>query len=76
MKNEDIRYEDFKWKGNDLYLNKKKTGFSIFNGEEDLYWLKWPDGQISADFYNLSRAKDHCIKTACSTYNKQLSVEA
>lgn len=75
MKPEDIRYEDFNWKDKKLYLGKTDTKFSVFNGEEDIYWVKWPDGQISADFYNLTRAKDNCVKMALSTYNKELSVE-
>lgn len=60
---------EFHWKNNKLYLGKKGTGFSVFNAEEDLYWMKWPDGIISADYYNLSRAKDNCRQIALTQYN-------
>ncbi len=25
----------------------------------EMYWVEWPDGTLSADFYNKTRAKEH-----------------
>lgn len=27
---------------------------------ESMYYVQWPDGELSADFYNLTRAKEFC----------------
>lgn len=30
--------------------------------EYEMYYLEWPDGVRSVDFYSLTRAKDHAAK--------------
>ncbi len=57
-----IEYKDFTWKNKyNLYLGDTYIG-KVFNAEEDCWWVEWADGTISADYYNLSRAKDNLIK--------------
>ena len=34
-----------------------------------MFWLKWPDGVLSADFYNLPRARQHARKIAMGYSN-------
>ena len=36
-----------------------------------LYWLKWPDGEMSEDKYNLSRAKQHAMDVVCKEYGEE-----
>lgn len=68
-----VEYKDFNWNGLKLYLGKKDTGFSIHPiKDDDTYWVKWPDGTFSADYYNLTRAKDHCVSLAQSQINNDL----
>ena len=59
-----------KWNKNDLYYQDKKM-ISIFHGDvnSDLWWLRWPDGIVSADFYNKTRAKEHAIKIVLQELN-------
>lgn len=49
---------------NDLYLGRKKTGYSVVKDEtyEGLWRVKYPDGNISEDLYNKTRAKEHCYR--------------
>lgn len=57
--------KDFKWKKNELLFEDK-----IFMGVvqdktyPNMYWIKYPDNMKSLDFYNLTRAKDHCLTEA------------
>lgn len=32
--------------------------------------VKWPDGVLSGDYYNLTRAKDHAVTMALKELNK------
>lgn len=70
----------FTWKDRKLYLDGKNTKYSIFlhSGlthpefeETKLYKVRWPDGVLSEDFYNLTRAKQHVIQIA----RKELGVD-
>lgn len=45
---------------NKLFEGKTDTGFSIVKDEVGLYKVKWPDGELSADHYNLTWAKENC----------------
>jgi len=29
-----------------------------------MYWIEWPDGELSHDFYNITRAKEHAAVIA------------
>lgn len=63
---------EFNWKNNKLYLGKKNTGYSVIPHPEpnnSLFWIKYPDGEKSGDFYNLTRAKDNCVKLVATSYN-------
>ena len=71
------------WKDNNLYQGKKKTGFSVYfhhgllygpglHGEDQpgkFYKVKWPDGTLSEDFYNRTRAKENCVKVYLESIN-------
>lgn len=69
-----ISAKNFNWKKNILYLGTEKTGFSVeyAGGPEEYYncfKVKYPDGNLSEDFYNLTRTKDHCISQASLHFN-------
>ena len=66
---------EFSWKDNRLYLGKKYTGFSVMSDEPEhlggieMFFVVYPDGVLSKDYYNLSRAKQHCVDEAMSAIN-------
>ncbi len=67
----------FNWKDNQLYQDNKKTGISVVLFEEacfhpgtELYKIKFKEGDLSMDYYNISRAKDNAMKYAMREYNK------
>lgn len=53
--------KDFNWRGYELYHFDQPSGFGLYDYGDDLYKVKWPDGVASADYYNLTRAKEHAI---------------
>lgn len=62
---EKVSGRDLSWKDNELYYRNKKTGFSVFKWPNEgyvHYKIKFENGDISEDFYNLTRAKDNAIK--------------
>lgn len=74
--------ENFKWKDKKLLLNNKDTGFGVILSEvqfpneppmEDSYYemfrVFYPNGKVSKDYYNLTRAKNHCISEASLHFN-------
>lgn len=38
-------------------------------GNEKMYKVGWPDGIVSKDYYNLTRAKDHAVKETLKLLN-------
>lgn len=54
---------DLHWEGLEVYLGKKALGFKVIPVGMS-YRILWPDGVMSEDSYNLTRAKDHCIRIA------------
>lgn len=61
---------NFNWIGAFLYDGKKDTKYSVVfwegpmipqDVEGKLYKIKYPDEILSEDYYNLTRAKEHCI---------------
>lgn len=54
------------WEGLEVYKGQKPLGFKVIAVGMD-YRIQWPDGVISQDHYNLTRAKDHCIKLAAES---------
>ena len=62
---------------NDLYLGPPKNGKRILSvvpddvyAEEMMFRVRWPDGVLSEDFYNISRAKDNAKTIAIDMLNK------
>lgn len=46
----------------------KIVGHSVY---EEMYYLEWPDGSRSDDFYSKTRAKDHAAKITETLRRKQ-----
>lgn len=45
----------------ELLMSKSKKHRVVKEKEFDgMFRIKYPDGELSADFYNLPRAKNHC----------------
>lgn len=53
-------YKDYQWKYNILYSKGEKK-FEIVedNIYAGMFRVQWPDGVLSADCYNLTRARAH-----------------
>lgn len=58
----------FNWRKYELYYGNQNTKFSVRPSEEDLWVVKWPDGIESADWYNLTRAKENAYRMARAYY--------
>lgn len=73
-------YSDFTWKGTKLYLGSEDTGFSVeYDGDygfDHFYRIRWPDGVLSQDVYNLTRTKDNAVNTAMSIENRDTEIDA
>lgn len=71
-----INPRNFNWKNNQLYLGSKKTKFSVEKDHQipDMFRVQYPDETWSYDYYNLSRAKDHCISEATQHINSVVLV--
>ena len=73
-----LNTSNFNWKRNKLYLGEENTGFSVqqkfYASDTNFYWVRWPDGVLSEDFYNLTRAREHCISEATKSINNGVLV--
>jgi hypothetical protein len=51
----------YSWKNNKLYNGTKNTKFSLEEHSEykNMYFIKFPDGSLSEDFYNISWGKQN-----------------
>lgn len=69
-----IGYKDFNWKKNKLFLRTEDTKISVVpdKEQEGMFRVKWPDGVLSEDFYNLARVKDTAINYGMEARNKVL----
>lgn len=48
-----------------LFNGEEKTGFSVVPSEtKDMWRVRYPNGDLSVDHYNLTRAKEHCYLEA------------
>lgn len=58
-----ISSDKLSFKFKKLYYFEKDTRFSVVpDSVEGMWRVRWPDGVLSQDYYNLVRAKDHCAK--------------
>ncbi len=64
-----IGRNDLNWKKDKLYRGKVDTGFAVHPAEDDVWWVRWPDGKLSADYYNRVRAKDHAARLYFNNQN-------
>lgn len=74
-----LGYADIKVKLNhplgrsyDLYIGKKKTDMSLVQETGiavDMWRIKFPEGDLSLDFYNLDRAVDNAKRYLLSITN-------
>lgn len=62
----------FSFEYKQLLFAGKPTGFSVIKDEVGLYKVKWPDGELSKDHYNITWAKQHCVREAAKFLNIQL----
>lgn len=66
---------ELRWRKNKLCLGSRTKAlmevqrYSAFEEYPECYQVKWPDGVLSEDFYNLSRAKDHAVRIALGKLN-------
>src|ERR1700746_1864134 len=58
------------WKDQQLYYFSTPTGIS-YQGDGGGYRVVWPDGVVSADYYNLARVKQHCRDIARKIYPRR-----
>lgn len=67
-----ISKKDITFKEDKLYHGDKDTGYSVVPGgpEYKMWKVSWPDGVLSQDYYNLTRAKDHAASLYLETQNK------
>lgn len=72
--------ENLTWKGQRLYFKSKilvETKAAPIMGirpttyEPTMFYVEWPDGVMSADIYNLTRAKEHAMVIALAKLNNQ-----
>lgn len=58
------------WSKNKLYLGKQVL-FEVVpdSTHKGMFRIKWPDGVLSEDLYNLSHAKDNSVKLALKQLN-------
>lgn len=65
--------KDLTWVKNSLWLQDNYI-LAVVPDEthKKMFWIKWPDGTQSTDFYNISRAKDHAVSLTL----KDLNLEA
>lgn len=66
-----ISRNNFKYIKNSLFLGTEYIG-SVFQGDEDCWWIRFSNGDISADFYNITRAKENLITLTIAERNKEL----
>lgn len=66
-----IGRDDLIWKDKELYQGNKKTGYSVVpdGGLGKFYKVKWPDGNLSEDYYNLTWGKENTIKAYLASVN-------
>jgi hypothetical protein len=56
---------DLKWKDNILrHRNMKYAEVIPHSKYPKMFYIRWANGDLSADFYNISRAKDHAVNYA------------
>lgn len=61
-----IARKDLSWVKKKLHHGRKSTGFSVI---PSLWRVQYPDGVLSKDHYNLTRAKEHASNEYLSTEN-------
>lgn len=67
-----LEYKDFIWKDDELYLHGEHMLSVVPDARFPSQWrIKWPNGDLSHDFYNYSRVKDNSIRITLSEKNKQ-----
>lgn len=53
--------DNYEWKNERLHYEGRTTGMGILVHPTypKMYYVRWPDGSLSEDFYNRTRAKEH-----------------
>lgn len=64
--------EEFSWKNNELYRKDTLVARIEKDGEQKkMWWIEFPAGTFSADYYNKSRAKDNAIALLLTELNAE-----
>jgi hypothetical protein len=62
--------DKFTWRDNQLFYAGRKLARVVPNDEvPGMYWIVRPNGDVSADHYNLTRAKQNAITTEMRRLN-------
>lgn len=64
--------KEFSWVKNSLWY-KDNYILALVPDEEHkhMFWIKWPDGTKSADFYNITRAKQNALTLTLKEMNME-----
>lgn len=73
-----IGKNNLNFKQKKLFKGEEDTGFSVeaivdgfmFDHKGKMWRVRWPDGVLSKDYYNLSRARDHAARLYAEGQNK------
>lgn len=60
---------DFTWKKDKLYFNDLMIEVVPHESFPNMFRLRWPDGILSKDFYNYTRARDNALKVSLTKKN-------
>lgn len=71
-----VRKRHLVWKDNDLFLKDEKL-MSVIQDKQypSQFRLEWPDGVLSKDFYNFTRAKEHAMRIVLKTLGETVEDE-
>lgn len=67
-----IGKKDVNFRYKQLYHGEENTGWSVVEDKTFLtMWrVRWPDGVLSEDYYNYTRARDHAARLYSDEQNK------
>lgn len=59
-----IKRADMHFEGKRLFQGKEDTGYEVVQDEvyQQLYRIKFPNGNISSTMYNITNAKENCLR--------------
>lgn len=68
--------DDLRWKEDSLYLKDELKCYLVQDKKHPkMYWTKWPDGSMSSDYINYTRAKEWSIRMTLRELNNTTEEE-